>query len=224
MNCSNCGRLTSIHELVRVHAKTWNDCHCGSIEPSHKVCGNCLVGYHIPVLRPSTRKWEFGTVQSHADFSSSGKQQQQQQRQQYQYQVVFMGQKVEWVYVRDDPYEAYVQNLEDLLHVVDSPKKTLDRSFNEQQNLPLYMSNSVNGGQGCQWGTFPNGKLNVCKRFDQVWIVLMTLTLTLTALYNEKDATYLITSHISPLLLIYFGSSFHNESIYSNLLFLLLYR
>jgi len=104
-------------------------------------------------------------VQSRDDFSSSGKQQEQQQ--QCQYQVVFMGEKVEWVYVRDDPYEAYVQNFEDLLHVIDSPKKTLDRSFNEQQMLPLYMNDSVDGSQGCQWGTFPNGKLNVCKKFDR---------------------------------------------------------
>ena len=150
MNCSSCKKLTSIHKLVRVHGKTWKDSHGGGPESSLKVCGNCLVGYHIPVLRLSTGKWEFGTVQSH---DGSGR----------QYQVVFVDEGKEWVYARDDPYEAYAQHFEDILHVLDSPKKTLDHSSNEQQNAPLYTANSMDSTGQFQRDTFLSGKFNVSK-------------------------------------------------------------
>jgi hypothetical protein len=121
MNCSSCGTITSIHNLVRVYANTWKD-SCGSC------CGRCLVGYHIPALR-SNGKWEFGTVQTY-DLTMQ------------MYLMLFMDDEQEWVYVSHDPFEVYAQQFEDQL---DSSEKSLE-AFDEKC-VPLFMTNSVDGSQ-----------------------------------------------------------------------------
>ena len=127
MSCSSCKQQFNIHELVRVYAKSYNDFDNSA---SQKVCGFCLSGYHIPVLRPSTGKWELGTVLSYNGSSSRNNQYQ------HQYALKFANGAKEWVSVRADPYEAYAQYFDDILEAVRSRKKSPDcHSYGMQNTL-----------------------------------------------------------------------------------------
>ena len=139
MNCSTCKQLTSIDTLICVHVTRWNnhpDCR------SLKVCGNCLVGYHIPVHRPSNGRWEFGTVISHRDSGSSENNNDRHQHQRYQ--LVFMDDSKEWVSVRHDPCETYAQYFDGMLQAIDdSPKTSPGYSLFQQRDGSSFSVNSM---------------------------------------------------------------------------------
>jgi hypothetical protein len=132
MSCSSCRQPTNIHELVSVYATACIGYHSG---PSRKVCGVCLVGYFIPVLRPSTGKWEFGTVLSNNSSSSRN------DHYQRQYQLKFTNDTTEWASVRADPYEAYTQHFDGILDAVYSQKKTSGSSSYMRRNMLPHPAN-----------------------------------------------------------------------------------
>lgn len=104
MSCYTCKQQTNVHWLIRVYGKSWND----RDNAPKKVCGACLVGYHIPVLRNRTRKWEFGTVLSHGGSS------QRIDLHEHQYLLEFTDDKKEWVSVLADPFRAYTRHFDRL--------------------------------------------------------------------------------------------------------------
>ncbi len=106
MMCSNCKKLVNVHDLVRVYGSSCDDIKDSS---SRKVCGSCLAGYHVPVLRPSSRRWEFGTILSYNGPPSRIDQQW------HQHEIKFADGSKEWVSVMADPFEAYAQHFDDVL-------------------------------------------------------------------------------------------------------------
>mmetsp|Transcript_20576 Transcript_20576/g.22030 ORF Transcript_20576/g.22030 Transcript_20576/m.22030 type:complete len:443 (-) Transcript_20576:339-1667(-) len=126
MSCSSCATFTSIHNLVRVYGMTWNDSRGSGSNPLIKVCGRCLIGYHIPALRKTG--WELGTVQTYDSLIQM-------------HQIVFTDDAEEWVFVENDPFEAYVQQFED------SDSSGERSSGSVKKGFPLFMTNSVNGNQ-----------------------------------------------------------------------------
>ncbi len=127
MRCWSCKQPNNVHELVHVYAKSCNDRNT-----PRKICGFCLVGYHIPVLRPSMGKWELGTVLSYSGSC------QRVDRYRHQYQLKFTDDEKEWVSVRADPFEAYARHFEDLL-----PLAQREYPVNEPQqetNPPAFVS------------------------------------------------------------------------------------
>mmetsp|Transcript_24593 Transcript_24593/g.57746 ORF Transcript_24593/g.57746 Transcript_24593/m.57746 type:complete len:519 (+) Transcript_24593:131-1687(+) len=119
MDCSSCGKRISKCELVHVFDRTCNEYQGGS---SRKVCDICLVGYEVPVLRPSTGKWEIGTVLSYDSSSQRSRSEQKQHR------LQFMNGIKEWAIVNTEPYEAYAQYFDDLLDEINLQGKIQDCS------------------------------------------------------------------------------------------------
>jgi hypothetical protein len=112
MICSNCRKEINQHALVRIYAT-----ECYDSGASRQICSVCLVGYHVPVLRPSTGKWEFGKVLS-CNVSCLRNDIHQQQ-----YQLKFTNGTIELVYVKADPFEAYAQYFDVLLDAAQSSQK-----------------------------------------------------------------------------------------------------
>ncbi len=76
------------------------------------VCRSCLVGAMIPVIRPSTEKWEFGTVErafwqaNHESKTINPKTGSDDPSKQHF--LRFMDSKCEWAIVETTPYDHYI--------------------------------------------------------------------------------------------------------------------
>lgn len=103
ISCWSCKQIVNAHDLVRVYGKSSHEMKNNS---SVKICGFCLAGYRIPVLRPSSGRWEFGTVLSHNSSPS------RIDEYRHQYELLFVNGSKEWVSVKADPYEAYAQHFD----------------------------------------------------------------------------------------------------------------
>jgi hypothetical protein len=95
----DCGKPPKDSRLVQAYLKTWRDVYesNGTIKqslPSLKLCSECLVGHLVPVVRPSTAGWEFGTVHCYDECTEK-------------HQFIFMDEDKEWISVEDDPFAAY---------------------------------------------------------------------------------------------------------------------
>ena len=152
-SCSTCKMVAdNRNKLVRVHAKTyWHDRNGrGSSNSSLRVmvCGYCLVGFNVPALRPSTGRWEFGTVRAYDSISSEL----------LQYQIEFVDEEKEWVHIWDDPFEAYVRQFEDPSKLDSFNRKNPETSYSNEQkqrgSFPLYT-----------WDTFPRNEYVIVSAF-----------------------------------------------------------
>lgn len=99
--CMDCGKLQGENRLLQAHLRSWKDIYelNGTMKqslPSLKVCGECLVGHVIPVLRQSTASWEFGTVHCYDECTEK-------------HQFVFMDEDKEWIRVEGDSFSAYAR-------------------------------------------------------------------------------------------------------------------
>ena len=119
MSCWSCKQIVNAHDLILVYAKSSHDTKNNS---SRKVCGFCLAGYRIPVLRPSSGRWEFGTVLSHNGSPSRIDQYR------HQYELQFATGSKEWVSVKADPYEAYAQHFDNIRGAKSSCKRKLSEN------------------------------------------------------------------------------------------------
>lgn len=124
--CSVCKKEADSRELILVHAKEWKDCRSGVSSPV--VCTSCLVGYNIPVVRPSTSTWEFGKVLSCWD-SSTTFQTGNVLQQVDQHLVEFYDQTKEWVFVENDPYDAYVRHFDKIFPLVNEDDSSWQKSM-----------------------------------------------------------------------------------------------
>ena len=124
-NCSKCRKKIEVYKSVSVYGIKQGGCHGGCAK---RLCGFCLVGYYIPVIRPSVGKWEFGKIIFYKGSGlTSGSQEER-------YEAAFTDKKKEWVCVEIDPFEAYVKHFDDKLFGIGrSPRKISDNRNHCQQ-------------------------------------------------------------------------------------------
>jgi hypothetical protein len=95
--CDSCRKHPLNERLIQVHIKSLSDIKANQqiSNVSLKVCDHCLVQHNVPVLRPSSGKWELGLVQVYDSKRLT-------------HQVVFVDEEKEWVTVTENPFVDYI--------------------------------------------------------------------------------------------------------------------
>ena len=122
MSCSTCKKQVNVHGLFCVYG---NSCDNIKDSSSRKLCESCLAGYHIPVVRPSSRRWEFGTVLRHNGSPSRSD----------RHEIKFVDGSKEWVSVMPDPFEAYAQHFDCVLEAERGYKRKVSENHSCQNVL-----------------------------------------------------------------------------------------
>lgn len=74
------------------------------------VCSICLTGAMVPVIRPSTRRWEFGTVKKRFWRNDNEKAMPRDAARSDQHYLRFMDSQCEWATVESTAYDQYIDH------------------------------------------------------------------------------------------------------------------